>query len=90
MRGQERLKIAWDDAPLAPEIDCPKLLQLDPVTDARLRYLNQIRNFLHGQESPRQHRATPVCRPSMPVQWQGTQSDRIDVHQCPLSVIECI
>ena len=62
MRGQERLEIAWDDAPLAPEINRPELLELDPVTDARLRHLNQFRNLLHCQKSPRQHRATPVCR----------------------------
>ncbi len=62
MHGQKGLKVTWDDAPLAPEINRPELLQLDPVTDARLRDLNKIGNVLHSQESPRQHHATPVCR----------------------------
>jgi hypothetical protein len=62
MRGQEDFEVTRDDAPLATEINRPELLQLDPVTDARLRHLNQVRNFLHGEEPSRQHRATPVCR----------------------------
>lgn len=62
MRGQERFEVARDDAPFAPKIDCPKLLQLDPVTGARLRHLNEVGNFLHGQQSSREHRAIRVCR----------------------------
>jgi hypothetical protein len=62
MHGEEGLEVTRDDAPLAPEIDRPQLLELDPMTDARLRHLNQLRNLLHGEESPRQHRVTPVRR----------------------------
>jgi hypothetical protein len=90
MRGQEGFEVARGDVPLATEINRPELLQLDPVKNARLRHLNQVRNLFHGQEPSRQHCATPVCRPSMPAQCQGTQSAAIDVHQCLLRLIERI